>query len=248
MRDVAGAPVPFVEITLRGDHTDFSRSLAADSSGKFRFANLAPGPYTLVLISPVYGISVSTVMVEDGKSTDHEIVLNNPTPPGDEAAPRAYLDLIHDRAEIAPGQQGSTTEGAGPYAFRANMSFNANGQRGQNNRFLLDDVDNNDNWTGGALLNPPAEAIAGVSLLDGYIPAASGHATGASVSVYTRSGSRELHGAAHEEFGNSVLDSRNFFDGARKPATTANQFGGNLGGPVRKGGGELPGRIAKTLP
>ncbi|MGA3261924.1 MAG: carboxypeptidase-like regulatory domain-containing protein [Bryobacteraceae bacterium] len=177
MRDVAGAPVPFVEITLRGDHTDFSRSLAADSSGKFRFANLAPGPYTLVLISPVYGISVSTVMVEDGKSTDHEIVLNNPTPPGDEAAPRAYLDLIHDRAEIAPGQQGSTTEGAGPYAFRANMSFNANGQRGQNNRFLLDDVDNNDNWTGGALLNPPAEAIAGVSLLDGYIPAASGHAT-----------------------------------------------------------------------
>ena len=236
VRDVAGAPVPFVEITLRGDHTDFSRSLAADSSGKFRVANLAPGPYTLVLISPVYGISVSTVMVEDGKSTDHEIVLNNPTPPGDEAAPRAYLDLIHDHAEIAPGQQGSTTEGAGPYAFRANMSFNANGQRGQNNRFLLDDVDNNDNWTGGALLNPPAEAIAGVSLLDGYIPAASGHATGASVSVYTRSGSRELHGAAHEEFGNSVLDSRNFFDGARKPATTANQFGGNLGGPVRKGG------------
>ncbi|MGB9458316.1 MAG: carboxypeptidase-like regulatory domain-containing protein [Bryobacteraceae bacterium] len=234
--DAAGNPVPFVEVTLLGHHTDYRCTLAADSGGKFRVAGLAPDRYTVVVASPVCGISVSTAVVENGKTTSDAIVLYDPPPPGDEDAGRAYLDSIRERAEIAPGQQGSATESAGPYAFRANMSFNANGQRGQNNNFRLDGMDNNDNWTGSAILNPPAEAIAAASLMDGYIPAASGHATGASVSVYTRSASNALHGSAYEEFGNSALDARNFFDGARKPATAANQFGANLGGPVRKGG------------
>jgi len=234
--DEAGNPVPFVEVTLRGDHNDCRRSMAANSRGSFRFADLAPGPYTLVLISPAYGIGVAAITVEARQTAIRSLGFESPFPYGFEDIVYGYLALIHDQAEIAPGQQGSATEGSGPYASRANMSFNANGQRGQNNNFLLDDVDNNDKWTGSAILNPPAEAIAAVSLLDGYIPAASGHATGASVSVYTRCEFEKLHGSAHEEFRNSALDARNFFDGASKPATTANQFGGNLGGPAGKGG------------
>lgn len=234
--DAAGNPAAFLEITLLRPHTDYHRTLAADSGGRYRIAGLAPGEYAIVVTSPIYGISVSTAVVEDGKTADGAIVLNNAPRPGDEDAGRPYLDSVRERAEIAPGQQGSATEASGPYAFRANMSFNANGQRGQNNNFLLDGMDNNDNWTGAAILNPPAAAIGAVSLVDGYVPAASGHATGASVSVYTRSGSSQLHGTAHEEFRNSALDARNFFDGAPKPAMMANQFGGSLGGPVRKDG------------
>ena len=236
MLDAAGNPVPFVEITLLRPHTDFRLTLPADSDGTYLVARLGPGPYTIAVTSVIYGISVATVMVEDFKTAIGSFVVNNPTSPGGDDTGRACLDSVREQADIAPGQQGSAAEGAGPYGFRANMSFNVNGQRGQNNNFLLDGMDNNDNWTGSALFNPPAAAIGAVNLMDGYIPAASGHATGASVSVYTRSGSSELHGSAHEEFGNSALDARNFFDGAQKPATMANQFGGSLGGPVRKGG------------
>jgi hypothetical protein len=232
--DAGGNPAPYVEIALIGQQTDFRQVLAADSGGKYHLAGLSPGPYTLVVTSPLYGMSVSTVIVEDGKTAIGSAVINNSFPPGDEDADRAYLDSIRERAEIAPGQQGSATEG-GLYGFRGNMSFNANGQRGQYNNFLLDGNDNNDNWIGSAILNPPPAAIAAMSLVEGYIPAAFGHATGASASVHTRSGSNQQHGAAHDEFGNSALDARNFFDGARKPAALANQFGGNLGGPVRKG-------------
>jgi hypothetical protein len=233
--DVAGNPVPFVEITLRGDHNRCQRSMAADSRGTFRFADLVPGPYTLVLISPDGSVGITAVSVEAGLTAIRSIGFDSPFPYGHEEVVYGYLDWIHDQADIAPGQQGSATEGAGPYAFRANTSFNANGQRGQNNNFVLDGMDINDNWTGSAMLNPPAEAIAGISVLDGYIPPESGHATGASASVYTRSGPERLHGSAHEEFGNSALDARNFFDGARKPAMIANQFGGNLGVPIHKG-------------
>ena len=233
--DEAGTPVPFVEITVRGDHNDFRRSMAADSSGKFRFTDLAPGPYTLVLISPDGGIGVTTVVVEAGQTAIRSLGFESPFPYGYADVVYGYLDWIHDHADIAPGQQGSATEGSGPYAFRANTSFNVNGQRGQNNNFVLDDMDINDNWTGSAMLNPPAEAIGPVTLVGGYIPAASGHATGASVSVYTSFPSERLHGSTHEEFGNSALDARNFFDGASKPSMMANQFGGNLGVPDRKG-------------
>ena len=40
--DPVGNPAQFVEITLLRDHTDFRRTLAADSHGRFRFDGLAP--------------------------------------------------------------------------------------------------------------------------------------------------------------------------------------------------------------
>lgn len=230
----AGDDVPFAQITLVGQHTGFRRELAAGAHGEYRATGLPPDAYTIMVTSLIEGASVSTAVVEDGKETEHGVLFNR-TPTSDDAT-RAYLDSVRNLAEIEPGQQGSATEGAGPYSFRANASFNANGQRGQNNNFVLDDMDNNDAWTGGAMLNPPSESIAAMTIADGYIPAESGHATGASVSVWLnlRSGWGELHGSAHEEFANSALDARSFFDGANKPAMAANQFGGNLGSPVGK--------------
>ncbi len=52
--------------------------------------------------------------------------------------------------------------------------------------------------------------------------------------VESRSGSSEFHGSAFEYFENSALNTRNFFDGANKPGLVQNEFGGSLGGPIRK--------------
>ncbi len=54
------------------------------------------------------------------------------------------------------------------------------------------------------------------------------------VNVQTRSGTNQLHGSVFDYFQNSALNARNFFDGADKPAAIRNQFGANLGGPIRK--------------
>ena len=234
LSDSAYNSVPFIEVTLVGQHTGCHRAVVADAGGNYRATGLAPDTYTVAAASPIDGMLVVSAVLEQGKDNERNIVFASRTPGDDPAG--GYLDSIRELAEIAPGQQGSATEGEGPYGFRGNISFNANGQRGQDNDFRLDGMDNNDHWTGGAMLNPPAGAVGAVSLTDGYIPAESGHATGASVSVHTGSTSSDVHGSAHEEFGNSALDARNFFDGARKPAMAANQFGGNLSGPVRKRG------------
>jgi len=122
------------------------------------------------------------------------------------------------------------------FSPRGNSSFNSLGQRGQNNNFVLDGLDNNESWLRGAVVQPSLETIEAVSLAAVYLPAAVGHATGGSASVRTRSGSGQFHGSAFDYFENSALNARNFFDGAGKPGVARNQFGGSLGGPLRSDG------------
>ena len=61
-----------------------------------------------------------------------------------------------------------------------------------------------------------------------------GKRAGAQVSVVTQSGTNQLHGTMFEFLRNSKLDARNFFDHGTIPPFKRNQFGGALGGPIRK--------------
>ena len=150
---------------------------------------------------------------------------------------RSYLDLIRNASEATRGQEGGEVEGFGPYSPGRNSSLNSVGQRGQSNNFRLNGMDNNEIWLRGAIFEPSLEAIEEVSLLSVYVPAAFGHAAGATIDVQTRAGTSRFHGSAFDYQQTSALNARNFFDGVDKPGLSQSQFGGNLGGPVRKAGG-----------
>src|SRR5438046_8548515 len=60
---------------------------------------------------------------------------------------------------------------------------------------------------------------------------------GGTVLVNLKSGTNQLHGTAFEFLRNEKLDGANFFanrNGAGKPQYRQNQFGGTMGGPIRK--------------
>ncbi len=63
-----------------------------------------------------------------------------------------------------------------------------------------------------------------------------GDTLGGVVNIITKSGTNEYHGDAFEFFRNSSLDARNYFDPAPqfKPPFNLNQFGGSLGGPIKR--------------
>src|SRR5204862_1517106 len=65
-------------------------------------------------------------------------------------------------------------------------------------------------------------------------PAEYGTGTGGQVSVVTKSGSNGFHGGLFEYVRNNNMDARNFFDGASNSVLKLNQFGGSLGGPIKK--------------
>jgi hypothetical protein len=78
------------------------------------------------------------------------------------------------------------------------------------------------------------DAVREFNVLTETYPAEYGKRAGAQVSVVTQSGSNELHGSVFEFLRNSALDARNFFDRGPAPPFRRNQFGGALGGPLRK--------------
>ena len=112
------------------------------------------------------------------------------------------------------------------------------GGRSYTNSFLLDGTDINDagNGTpgGAAGLNLGIEGIREFKILTNAYAAEYGRASGAVVNSVTKSGTNSLHGVAFHFLRNSALDARNFFDRGGIPPFKRNQFGGGLGGPIKR--------------
>ena len=119
-------------------------------------------------------------------------------------------------------------------------TFSVDGRRTYENLFLLNGIE----YTGSSQLaiSPGGvsgellgiDAIREFNVLTDTYGAEYGKRAGAQVSVVTQSGTNQLHGSLFEFLRNSDLDARNFFDQASVPPFRRNQFGGALGGPLKK--------------
>jgi hypothetical protein len=93
---------------------------------------------------------------------------------------------------------------------------------------------------GQALPTPPAEAIQEIAVNTSMYDATQGAHSGAHISVVTKSGTNQIHGALSETWGNSDLSAAAFFYNASPALTTKvpffnrNQFVGAVGGPIKK--------------
>src|SRR5262249_45400748 len=111
--------------------------------------------------------------------------------------------------------------------------FNVAGNSEIANNFTLDGTDNNDESRNGPTHRPSIDAIREFRVMTGTYNAEYGRNSGGQVIVTTKSGTNQFHGTLYEFHRNSVFDANNFFSPA-KPAFRRNQFGGTVGGPVRK--------------
>src|SRR6266567_7170154 len=144
--------------------------------------------------------------------------------------------------ELNAGVVNNTSNMAGG-AGGAFPAFSVAGHRQETNRFLLNGVD----WVGGnatgQFITPSGassqllglEAVREYNVLEHTYGAEYGKRAGGQVSIVTSSGTNELHGDVFEYLRNSALDARNFFDQTIGAAPfKRNQFGGSLGGPIKK--------------
>ncbi len=132
--------------------------------------------------------------------------------------------------------------------------FSANGQRSDANYFTVDGVSANFGVTISGLGETLGGAIPGFTAQGGTnglvsvdamqefrietssCEAEFGHTPGAQISIVTKSGGNQFHGTAFDYLRNDVFDARNYFDAPPlpKPAERQNDFGGTIGGPIRK--------------
>src|SRR5580698_2931512 len=118
----------------------------------------------------------------------------------------------------------------------AGGSFAVNGTRGLLNNFILDGIDNNSNDNGGNVLKTNVDAIEEFKVQTSNYSAEFGRSGGAVINATIKSGTNGFHGTLFEFFRNDVLDARGFFEPADEPKAPfrQNQFGGTLGGPIRR--------------
>ena len=123
------------------------------------------------------------------------------------------------------------------------MATQANGMPQSNNNTRVDGATISHPWLPRIVAYvPPVEAVETVNVVTNSFDAEQGMAGGAAVNVSIKSGTNEFHGAGWEYHNNSALKARNYFyclysctgDPDRAPKDLQNQFGGAVGGPIKK--------------
>src|SRR5208283_3684097 len=143
-------------------------------------------------------------------------------------------------ATLTPGTTSSTSPvsfftsaASSEAATRGAFSLSVGGSREQSTDWLLDGNDNNQLDEGGIAIFSSVDDIQEFKVLTYNYSAEYGERSGPTVLVTTKSGSNQFHGTLFEFFRNTKLDASNYFT-RTQAKFNLNQFGGSLGGPIRK--------------
>jgi hypothetical protein len=247
---------------LKSLDTGITVSALSEDDGVFDFLSVKIGTYTLTANAPGFKIAdttpftvtvnarqrvdltlspgdvTETVTVRDaasllesesserGQYIGRDAIVNLPL------NGRDYTDL----ALLAPGARRSNNQSA----EQIEGALNVNGMPSFFNNFILDGVDNNSYATAklgysAQVIFPSPDAIQEFRVQTDNYSAEFGHSTGATINAAIRSGTNEVHGSLWEYLRNTNLNAVGFFKPPTgKPVLIQNQFGGTLGGPLRK--------------
>ncbi|HEY6337868.1 MAG TPA: carboxypeptidase regulatory-like domain-containing protein [Candidatus Sulfotelmatobacter sp.] len=255
--DSTGAVIPDVQVTVTNIATQFNREATSDHDGFYQVLALPIGTYRVTATRGGFRTVVSSeykLLINQALRVDIKMQVGTATEKvevGAEAAPvetvtatlgqsvtgrtltnmplngRDTLDL----AMLQPGvtESNDDNSGAGNYSIA--------GGRSDSITYLLDGGLNNDLLDNSNLIDPNPDAIAEFRLLTSNYTAEYGRNGGGIISIVTKSGSNQFHGSAFEFFRNRVLDANDYFNiplGIPRLDLKRNQFGGTLGGPIRK--------------
>jgi carboxypeptidase family protein/TonB-dependent receptor-like protein len=138
---------------------------------------------------------------------------------------------------------GVTTDRTPQQGALATSGLSFTGQRGRSNNIMVDGFDNNDPTVGAVRATFSQEAVREFQVLTNAYSAELGKAAGGVVNIVTRSGTNELRGTAFGYYRDDALNAKDQFERfdpfgnplqRRKAPFGQVQWGGVLGGPVRK--------------
>ncbi|HXX21356.1 MAG TPA: carboxypeptidase-like regulatory domain-containing protein [Candidatus Acidoferrum sp.] len=152
-----------------------------------------------------------------------------------------YTEILSLSAGTNVGVDNATSVGKGT------QDISANGVNPGSNNFQMDGVAVNNIANSGSANDgtiytgipiPSTDAIAEFKVQTSTYDASFGRNPGANVTVSTKSGTNDFHGSAFENFRNSVLNSSDYFynliPDQPHQILNQNQFGGTIGGPIKK--------------
>jgi outer membrane receptor for ferrienterochelin and colicin len=219
--DDSGAVMPGVAVTITSQERGVTRTAVTDEGGKFLFASVPIGNYTIT--AQLMGFETAQLtdnLVETEKTTTVAVALRvgqltetvrvtGETPIVDMTNVAANTRVRSDQFEkLAIGRTYQALIGTVPGVVGTG-NVNALGALTSNNQFLIDGVDTSDPTTGTFGTNLNYESIQEVSVYTSGASAEYGRALGAIVNVVTKSGTNQFEGSFKYVFLNDKWDKQN---------------------------------------
>ena len=264
--DASGAVLPGAMIRVQNESIGFEASVQADAEGRYYVPALSNGTYTVTVTAQGFrteriealDVDVGRTVVRDfrlivGRATE-TVLVRAEMPLMDRATStvghvvtgetvqqiplngRHFTDLgLLVPGSVAPSQTGFSSR---PIRGVGALAFNTSGNREEAVGFLVNGVTTNNLTFGSLIFEPPLTSIEEFKVDNSTFGAEHGHVSGAIVNIVTRAGTDGFRGEVFEFFRNEALDARNYFEFTSKDPHPfdRNQFGGSVGGPIRRGG------------
>ncbi len=176
---------------------------------------------------------VQTASSEQGQVIDSHTIVNMPL------VSRDFAQLVDLEPGAVPNYQPTAVEGGAVSVnnIEGFSASNVNGMDNQAQAWEVDGVIDNEPKFGNLAVVPDPDAIQEFKATNDSYSAEYGRMGGANVQVELKSGTNQLHGDLWEFLRNSAFDANDFFSNRSGVAILPyrqNQFGGTLGGPIRK--------------
>ena len=147
------------------------------------------------------------------------------------------LQLLSPGVTMGPPSTFTAVQIASQNISIGNGNVSVNGMRDSYNDYLIDGLSFKDWIHGTNGMNPSVDAVQEFRVQTSNSSAEFGANAGGLTNMVTKSGTNQLHGTLYEFLRNDKFDAANFFTdraGEPKPPLRRNQFGGTIGGPIRR--------------
>jgi outer membrane receptor protein involved in Fe transport len=259
--DSSGRTVAKAPVTARNVDTNTSFTATTAGDGYYVIPNLPPGKYD---VSAVYnGFSKTTqtgIVLSVGQTATVNLTLKVAAA-GETVVVTGEAPIIEptkteisqviatqqiqalpisgrlftDFALLTPSVAKSRTSLGTTFTEFEVTQISFGGMRSFSNEITVDGADFVNTISGVQRATPPQDSVQEFRVVNNSFGAEYGRALGGIVNIVTKSGTNNLHGSAYDYLQNSATDARSLLQPAPLPhALRQNQFGGTLGGPIRK--------------
>ena len=261
VNDQSGAVIPGATVTLKNTATGAKRTDVTESHGLSVIPGLPPGSYELTAeakgftarelpVSLSVGQTASLVVTLgvtvlqqvqvqdvvqgiDTEKSDVSQVIDTPKIADLPVSGRDFIDFVLLTPSVNVGR--STAVGAQSPFTETVLKLSFGGVRESHTSFFaLDGIDYTTSISGVQRISPSQDWVQEFRVVDSPYAADTGRNLGSVVNTITKSGTNDVHGSVYEFFRNNNLDAKNLLSAPGFNTLRFNQFGGTLGGPIRK--------------
>ena len=262
--DPSGSAIVGAQVTLRNIGTNATSQTTTTDIGAFSFSNVNVGTYEVTVkasnfkefVARSVEVHVSTATEINAKlevgSTSETVTVeaDDVQVQTTTAEVGAVIEGTQVRelplngrnfmalTQLQPGVSPNNNFNSKDKGLQGGSDFSVNGNPSTNNLFLIDGVNNNDVGSNRTILiYPSVDSVAEFKMLTNSYGPEYGQASGAIISITTRTGTNQFHGGAFYEGRNDALNAAGFIadsQGLPKPALRRNDWGYFVGGSVIK--------------